>query len=105
MATRYIVFAGKHEPYLAERELSEMTSEATLRDMISGEWENVRQVIAISDSDKQSGVWTDVTDIFARACMNAWAQSGEPLTRWQRDFVETHISIQAANSFRRAEMA
>jgi hypothetical protein len=97
--TQYLIFAGRKEPYLVERELPEMDSQTTLRDIASGEWENVSKIIAL----REDGIWADVTDIFARKVMELWANGGEPLTRWQRDFVEQHVSVQAANSFRHAE--
>jgi hypothetical protein len=97
--TRYIVFAGFAEPYMVERELSEMDAETTLADLAAGEWENVNRIIAIGDADRLSGFWADVTDLFARQAMNIWAQRGESLTRWQRDFIEHHVSISAANAF------
>jgi hypothetical protein len=95
--TQYLVFAGKHEAYLAEREENELDAATTLKDIASGQWEHIQKVIVLHPD----GMWIDATKDVASAVMNVWAQDGEPLTRWQRDFIEMHVGIQAANSFRR----
>jgi hypothetical protein len=97
--TKYLVFAGKHEPYLAEREEDELDASTTIKDIASGEWEHIQKVIALHPD----GMWIDATKDVARAVMHIWAQDGEPLSRWQREFIEFHVSIQAANSFRQSE--
>lgn len=95
---RYLVICSdKGELYVAERELSEMDSKTTLKDIASGEWTNVASVIVFNPVEH---VCSDVTGEFVTAVMDIWADRGEPLTAWQRDFVEQHVSIQAANSFR-----
>lgn len=92
-----IICSDKGQLYVAERELSEMDSGTTLKDIAAGEWTNLSSVIVFNPVEH---ICTDVTREFATAVMNLWADAGEPLTDWQRDFVEQHISIQAANSFR-----
>lgn len=84
--------------YVAERNVSDMCSERTLRDIASGELRNVSRVIVFNPVEH---ICTDMTEDFARTVMNVWASGGEPLTDRQRDFIEQHIGVQAANSFRR----
>lgn len=97
---RYLVICSdKGEHYVAERELSEMDSGTTLKDIAAGEWTNLASVLVFNPVEH---VCSDVTREFATAAMDLWARNGEPLTAWQRDFVERFISVQAANSFRRA---
>lgn len=97
-ALRYLIICSdKGDLYVAERELSEMDSGNTLKSLASGEWTNVASVIAFNPVER---ICEDVTREVASAVMNLWANDGEPLTHWQRSFVEQHVSIQAANSFR-----
>ena len=92
-----VICSDKGQLYVAERELSEMDSKTTLKDIAAGEWTNLASVIVFNPAEH---ICTDVTREFATAVMDLWAKNDEPLTDWQRDFVEQHISIQAANSFR-----
>lgn len=97
---RYLVICSdKGEHYVPERELSEMDSKTTLKDIAAGEWTNLVSVLSFNPVEH---LCSDVTDIFVAAVVNLWADSGEPLTEWQRDFVEQHVSVSAANSFLQA---
>lgn len=95
---RYLVICSdKGQLYVAERNLSDMNSKNTLKDIAAGQWTNVNSVIVFNPVEH---ICEDVTREVATAVMNLWANNGEPLLDWQREFVEQHISIQAANSFR-----
>ncbi len=85
--------------YVAERDLTHMSSQGTLRDLAAGEWRRVSRILVFNPAEH---ICSDVTEDFARSVMNVWAAGGEPLTDFQRDFIEQHVSIQAANSFPRA---
>ncbi len=91
-----VVCSHKGQAYVAERDLSDMDSGTTLKQIAAGEWTNLVSVIVFNPAEH---ICTDVTEEFARAVQNLWANSDEPLTDWQRDFIEQHISIQAANAF------
>lgn len=91
-----VICSDDGEHYVAERELSEMDSRNTLASIAAGEWTNLAHVIVFNPAEH---ICTDVTEEFARSVMNLWADNAEPLTAWQRDFVEQHVSIQAANRF------
>jgi hypothetical protein len=91
----YIAISGDHTgTYIAERAVKDCTYSKTIEDIASGEIRDLVQVIEI-------GTGRDMTEQMARAVMTGWAHSGEPLTDWQRDFVELHVGIGAANSFRK----
>lgn len=94
-----VICSDKGEHYVAERELSEMDSGTTLKDIAAGEFTNLASVLVFNPVEH---VCSDVTEEFARSVMNLWASNGEPLSSWQRDFVEQHIGVQAANSFLQA---
>jgi len=94
-----VICSDKGEVYVPERKLSDMTISATLRDIAAGEWTNLASVIVFNPVEH---IASDVTREFATSVVDIWANSGEPLTDWQRDFVEQHVSIQAANAFARA---
>jgi hypothetical protein len=93
-ASLYLVLCGQHvDEYCPERSVTDMDSAGTLRDIADGQFENLTRVI-----DVDTGA--DVTGMFVKATMNIWASQGELLSRWQRDFIEQHVGIQAANSFK-----
>ncbi len=94
-----VICSDKGEHYVAERELSEMDSGTTLKDIAAGEWTNLVSVIVFNPVEH---ICSDVTREFANAVMGLWADRDEPLTDWQKDFIQQHISIQAANSFLQA---
>lgn len=62
-----------------------------VHDIATGQYEDLVSVVN-SNGD-------DVTKEIAREVMTVWADRGEPLSAWQRDFVEQLVSIEAANAF------
>lgn len=94
-----IIVAHKSGAYVPERNVSDLGRAETIADIAAGQVENVVSVIEVNIADLTS---RDVTSDIAREVMTLWANDGEPLTDWQRDFVEQLVSIEAANSFRRA---
>lgn len=88
-----IVICGEYESeYIAERNLCDTGWDATVQDIANGQFEDVSSVIHAS-------MGVDVLDILAREVMTIWANRGEPLTDWQRKFIEFNVSIKAANRF------
>ena len=83
------------EDYVIDRPVADCTRASIVADIASGEIRDMTRVIEV-------GSGRDVTEDFARAVMQTWAEADEPLTDYQRDFVEQHIGIAAANAFRRA---
>lgn len=83
--------------YLPERRLVDAESwDVTVSDIAAGQFEDISSV-------QHTGMpGRDVLPIIAREVMTIWAEREEPLTDWQRDFVERQISIRIANKFPRA---
>ena len=67
-----IICSDKGQHYVAERELSEMDSGTTLKDIAAGEWTNLASVIVFNPVEH---ICTDVTAEFATAVMNLWANN------------------------------
>lgn len=92
----YLILCGRHiDEYAPERDVKDMDRATTVREIAEGQFKSLTRVLEI-------GTGQDVTADFARDVMQLWASQGEPLSDWQRDFVEQLVSVQAANSFRRA---
>ncbi len=88
-----IIIAGTGpDQYIPERKLSDCDWNETVLDIARGEWKDVSSVI-------QTSTGADVLPSMARQVMTIWADREEPLTNWQRDFLEMHVSVQAANKF------
>lgn len=93
-----IVICGERgSEYLPERRLIDTSWEATVGDIASGQFEDVSSIIHTGMPGR-----ADVLEILAREVMTIWADRGEPLTDWQRKFIEENVSVRVANSFPRA---
>jgi hypothetical protein len=90
-----IVICGEQgSEYLPERRLLDTSWDATVADIASGQYEDVSSIIHTGMPGRG-----DILNIIAREVMTIWADRGEPLTDWQRKFVEYNVSVQAANRF------
>jgi len=70
MANLYLVICGKRNPYVAERDLKDMTREETIRDLARGEWGNILTGERVSlSSIIEIGSDKDVTDEFTAAAL------------------------------------
>lgn len=63
----YIVICGHNEPYVAERDLKDMSREATIRDLARGEWGSLYGERFQLSSIIEVGTDKDVTDEFIAA--------------------------------------
>jgi hypothetical protein len=91
-----IVICGEQgSEYLPERRLVDTDWDATVQHIAEGQFENVSSVI-------HSSLGRDVLDAIAREVMTIWQERGEPLTDWQRKFIEYNVSVSAANRFLQA---
>lgn len=97
--TYIAVCSSKTGNYVRERDVADTDRKTTVADISSGEIEDVVQVLEVNPVE---GTCRDVTEDIAREVMTAWANDAEPLLDWQFDFVEQFVSMQAAQSFRRA---
>jgi hypothetical protein len=97
--TLYLVIcAHRNGPYVVEREVCDMDRATTLQHIKEGQFGSLARVIEFNTAEFSS---RDVTEDMARDAMLAWALNDEPLTEWQYEFVDMHVSTQAANSFQR----
>lgn len=94
-----VTVAHKGGNYLPERDVSDLDRATTVKDIATGQIEDLVQVIEVNVAEHTS---RDVTEDIARDVMNVWANEAEPLADWQYQFVQQHVSVQAALSFRRA---
>ena len=94
-----VTVASKDGDYVAQRPLSDLDRKTTIQDIASGEIEDLVQVLECNPAER---ICNDVTSDIAREVMEVWADKGEPLADWQYVFVEMHVSLSAARSFRRA---
>lgn len=103
MAERFIILGGSSiELWVVADEIFKFDRHATVQWIASGEFEGVSKVIAF---DLDNGTCRDATREIAAEVMTRWATNGEPLKSWQVEFIEFHVSMQAARSFRQEEFA
>lgn len=94
----YLVFENsKTGPVLCEREVSDLDRKTTIEDIASGQFEDFRQVL---ECNPVEGTCRDVTEDMTAEVCSIWADSGDPLSYWQRDFAETFLGIPNAYAFR-----
>lgn len=77
----YLVICGKHEPYVAERDLKDMGREETIKDLARGEWGHLITGHRFTVSSIiEVGTDRDVTDEFFSAAlmqMDAYSMAAE----------------------------
>lgn len=70
MSNLYLVICGNREPYVAERDLKDMSREETIRDLARGEWGNILTGDRVSlSSIIEIGTDKDVTEEFKAAAL------------------------------------
>ena len=70
MSQLFLVICGEREPYVAERNLKDMTREETIRDIARGEWGNILTGERVTISSViEIGSDRDVTDEFMAAAL------------------------------------
>ncbi len=94
-----VTAASKDGDYLVERHTSDLDRATTIKDIASGEIEDLVQVL---ECNPVEGICRDVTTDIAREVMEVWANNGEPISNRQKNFIELHVSLSAARAFRRA---
>lgn len=92
-----VVSSHRTGNYLPERDTADLDHVTTVRDIATGQFASVVQVL-----DPFEHTSRDVTEDIAREVMALWTSQGESLSDWQYEFVEQHVSLQAARSFQRA---
>ena len=86
--------------YIPERDVSRCNWDDTVQDIAEGQFDltRIKEVICTA-----TGV--DVLPTLAKQVQDIWADRGEGITDAERDFLERHVSISVANTFRQMEMA
>ena len=96
----YIVLvAHRSGEYLPEQNVSSLDRATVVKDVADGQYEDLIQVIELNPVE---GTCRDVTEDIAWEVSALWSRDGEPLSDWQRDFIEQTIGLEAARSFPRA---
>lgn len=91
-----VVCDGSDGGYLPERKVSDLDRATVVKDIADGQYEGLTQVIEINPVE---GTCRDVTEDIAWEVSALWSRDGEPLSDWQRDFIEQTIGIAAARAF------
>lgn len=100
---RFIICGGTNIGlWVACDQIAQMDRFETIAWIARGELKDVAKVIAF---DLTNGTCRDATREIAAEVMTRWATNGEPLKSWQVEFLEFHVSMQAARSFRQEEFA
>jgi len=94
-----VTVAYEDGDYVSPRPLSDLDRATTIKDIASGEIEDLVQVL---ECNPVEGICRDVTTDIAREVMDVWANNGEPISNRQKNFIELHVSLSAARAFRRA---
>lgn len=93
----YIVLvAHRSGEYLPEQNVSALDRATVVKDIADGQYEGLTQVIEINPVE---GTCRDVTEDIAFEVSALWSRDGEPLSDWQRDFIEQTIGLAAARAF------
>lgn len=87
----YIVLAGQVEVYSVERNLPDMTWDATVRDIARGEFNNLHSVVEVSTG-------ADVTEKAVRAAVDIVSDYGESTVAFA-ELVELTLGTRAARPF------
>ena len=94
-----MIGTDKDGAYLPERKLSDLDRATVIKDIADGQYEGLTQVLEINPAE---GICRDVTEDMAWEVSALWSRDGEPLSDWQRDFIEQTIGLEAARSYPRA---
>ena len=70
-----------------------------VRDIANGQYEELVQVLECNPVEH---ICNDCSEDIAWEVSARWADDGEPLTDWQRDFIEQFLGLDVANAFPRA---
>lgn len=94
----YFVLCGPGT-YAPERNLSDMDRATTVRDIATGQFEGVVQVL---ECNPVEGICRDVTEEIMNAVCELWADDGDEVKDWQFNIIEQTRGFEAANAFARA---
>lgn len=90
-----VICAHPAGEYLPERDLKDCGWDETVKDIAEDQFGPVTQVI-------QASTGADVLPQIAKQIADIWAERGDPLSGWQRDFIELNLGVSVANKFMQA---
>lgn len=96
----YILIVGHaNGDYFPEQNVSETDRASVVKDIADGQYGWLQRVFELNPVE---GTCRDVTEDIAWEVSAIWSMRGEPLSDFQRDFIEEQIGFDAARSFRSA---
>ena len=104
----FVIETYQGRPYVAERVLADMSREATVADIAAGVFVERPKFGAgrstlqsVIECNMATGTAREVTFEIAMLVSQAWADNGEPLKDWQRNFIADHLGVAALARFER----
>jgi hypothetical protein len=94
-----VICSDDGEAYTPERYLAYMDRETTVQYIATGQAKSLIHVIEFNPVEGTSGI---VSEAIAAEVMARWADEGQPLSYWKKEFVEQYFGFEAANAFPRA---
>jgi hypothetical protein len=99
---QFLLIRGKYSAWID----GDLMSRADVIKEIDGDaYEDLRCIIALSDTSSETGTWRKATDEITSIVIDRWAEDGKILTQKQRDFVAMCKGEAVANCFRLEECA
>jgi hypothetical protein len=99
---QFLLIRGKYSAWID----GDLMSRAEVIKEIDGDaYEDLRCVIALTDTSAETGTWRKATDEITSIVIERWAQDDKALTEKQRAFVAMCKGEAFANAFRLEEVA
>lgn len=100
-------YGGLH--FAAERDVADMTREGVIADILAGTFTRrpnadhvqVSTLLAVFECDMRTGAACNVTAEIASDVRDTWADAGEELADWQKNFIADHLGAAALARFER----
>jgi hypothetical protein len=97
--TYLVTLAHLGGDFMPERNVSDLDRASTVNDIANGQLEGL---VSVLECNPAEGICHDVTEDIAQEVMTIWSNEGETLHDWQVEFIEVHVGLHAAASFKRA---
>lgn len=104
----FIIDTFQRRPFVAERDLADMSRASVIADIAAGVFVERPKFGAgrstlqsVIECDMATGKARDVTAEIVASVLDAWADAGEPLQDWQRNFIADHLGVARPIRFER----
>jgi hypothetical protein len=94
---QFLLVRGKHSAWV-DGDL--MSRSEIIKEVDNDAYEDLRFIIALSDTSAEGGSWRKATDEITSIVIDRWAEDGKLLTTKQRDFVAMLKGEAFANCFK-----